>query len=83
METAKLNNFVSKISKMKKNMGNTDRILRILIAAIVVALFLDNIVTGALAVTLLVLAGIFLVTSAIGFCPLYTLLGVSTCRKKA
>lgn len=60
-------------------MGSADRIIRIIIAAVVLGLFLANIVTGTLGIILLVAAGIFLLTSFIGFCPLYALVGIKTC----
>lgn len=67
---------------MKKNMGNADRIIRILIAAVVGVLYFTGTVTGVLGIILLVLAGVFLLTSFISFCPLYTLFGISTCPLK-
>ncbi len=67
---------------MKKNMGKADRIIRILIAAIIATLFFTNIIGGTIGIILLVLAGIFLLTSFISFCPLYFPLGISTCKKK-
>ncbi|WP_420603197.1 YgaP family membrane protein [Flagellimonas sp.] len=67
---------------MKKNMGNLDRTIRIVVALIVSALYYFNIVEGTLAYILLALAGIFVLTSFISFCPLYTIFGVSTCKVK-
>ena len=67
---------------MKKNMGNSDRIIRILLAAVVAVLYFTGIVTGTLGIVLMVIAGIFVVTSLVGFCPLYTLLGINTCSSK-
>ncbi len=67
---------------MKKNMGNTDRILRLLLAAVVAVLYFTNIITGTLGIVLLVLAGVFVLTSLISFCPLYTLIGLNTCPAK-
>jgi hypothetical protein len=67
---------------MKKNMGNADRIIRILIAALIAVLFLTNRISGTLGIVLLVLAGVFLLTSFISFCPLYAPLGITTCKKK-
>ncbi len=68
---------------MKKNMGKSDRLIRVFIALVVVLLTVTNVIQGTLAVILLVLAGIFLLTSMISFCPLYAPFGISTCRKKA
>jgi len=67
---------------MKKNMGNADRIIRIIIAAIVAALYFTNIITGTLGIVLLVLAGVFVLTSLISFCPLYAIVGLNTCPAK-
>ena len=67
---------------MKKNMGNIDRIVRLSIAAILVGLIFGEVVQGALAIILLVVAGVFTLTSFMSFCPLYTLLGFSSCPTK-
>jgi Na+/phosphate symporter len=67
---------------MKKNMGTTDRIIRILLAAVFAVLFFTNTVTGTLGYVLLALGAIFLLTSLVGFCPLYAPFGLTTCRKK-
>ncbi len=67
---------------MKKNMGQIDRIIRFVVAIIIGVLFYTGILNGTLAYILLGLSGIFLITSFISFCPLYTLVGLSTCRIK-
>ena len=67
---------------MKKNMGTTDKVIRVLVAVIILILYFTHVVSGTLAVILLILAGVFVVTSLLGFCPLYLLFGLST-RKKA
>jgi hypothetical protein len=66
---------------MKKNMGNTDKLVRVLIAVIIAALYFTNTITGTLGIVLLVLAGVFVLTSAISFCPLYAPFGLSTCKR--
>ena len=66
---------------MKKNMGSADRIIRLIIAAVIAVLFFTNVISGTLGIVLLVLAGVFVLTSLISFCPLYTLVGISTCPK--
>ena len=63
---------------MKKNMGGTDRIIRIVIAVVVAILYYTGTISGILGTVLLVLAGVFLLTSFINFCPLYTILGINT-----
>lgn len=67
---------------MKKNMGNTDRIIRIVIAIVIAALYFTNVITGTLGIVLLAFAGIFVLTSLVSFCPLYTLFGMNTCQAK-
>lgn len=67
---------------MKKNMGNADRIIRIILAAIIVVLFFTKVLTGILGIVLLIVAGIFLLTGLIGLCPLYLPFGISTCARK-
>jgi hypothetical protein len=67
---------------MKKNVGLTDKIVRIVIAAIVVVLYLLNAIPGVLGIVLLIFAGVFVLTSLISFCPLYTLFGLNTCAQK-
>ena len=67
---------------MKKNMGTADRIIRVIIAAIIATLFFTDIVTGTPGIVLLVVAGIFVLTSLVGFCPLYAPFGLKTCARK-
>ena len=67
---------------MKKNMGNTDRVVRILIAIIIGLLYYSDIINGAFGAIALVLALVFVATSFLGFCPLYRLVGFSTCPTK-
>lgn len=67
---------------MKKNMGNIDRIVRVLIAVAVGALYFTNVISGTLALVLGVAAVIFLATSLVSFCPLYAIFGFSTCPVK-
>lgn len=65
---------------MKKNMGTADKMIRVIIAAIVGVLYFTNVINGTLGIVLMVLAIVFLLTSFISFCPLYTLLGIRTCQ---
>lgn len=67
---------------MKKNMGSTDRIIRVLLALVFAFLYFGNVVTGTMGIVLLVLAAVFLLTSTLSFCPLYTLVGINTCPVK-
>jgi hypothetical protein len=67
---------------MKKNMGNMDRIIRIILAAIVGFLYYSGIISGTFGLVLIVLSVVFVLTSLISFCPLYTIFGLSTCPLK-
>jgi len=67
---------------MKKNMGTADRIIRSVIALIVAALYFSGVITGTIGMVLLILAIVFVLTSLVSFCPLYTLFGISTCPAK-
>lgn len=64
---------------MRKNSGTADRLIRLIIAAAIAVLYFTNVLTGTLAIVLLVVAGVFVLTSIIGFCPLYVLFGINTC----
>jgi fatty acid desaturase len=68
-----------KQNNMKKNMGSADRIIRLLVAAALAALFFTNTITGTWGIGALVVAGVFAVTSLVSFCPIYALLGLNTC----
>lgn len=68
---------------MTKNMGSPDRIVRVIVAAIIVTLYLTNVVSGTVAILLIALAAVFLLTSFVGTCPLYLPFGLSTRRKKS
>ena len=67
---------------MKANMGTADKAIRIIIAIVLIVLYFTNIITGTLGIIALVLAGIFLLTSLVGFCPLYAPFGLNTCKTR-
>ena len=67
---------------MKKNVGNVDRIIRILAAIIMAVLYFTGIVSGTLGIVLLVAAVVFLLTGFMSFCALYPILGINTCSKE-
>lgn len=67
---------------MEKNMGSADRTIRVILTVIIVALYMTKVINGTTAVILLVLAGVMLLTSLIGSCPLYLPFGLNTLRKK-
>jgi len=66
---------------MKKNVGTFDKAIRILLALVVIALYFAHVLTGVLAIVLLILSGILILTSLIGFCPLYLPFGIKTIQK--
>ncbi len=63
---------------MKSNMSNFDRAVRAIVAIVIFVLMATNVLTGTLAWVLFAVAAVFLATSLVSFCPLYTLLGIST-----
>jgi hypothetical protein len=65
---------------MKKNMGTTDRIVRVLLAIVLIILYFQGVVTGLWGIVLLAISGVFLLTSLVRFCPLYFPFGLSTTR---
>lgn len=67
---------------MKKNMGTSDKIIRIIIAIVIGVLYFTNILTGTLGIALLILSGIFILTSILNFCPIYSIFGLKTCSIK-
>lgn len=67
---------------MKKNIGNPDRIVRLMIAALIAVLYFTNTISGTVGIVLLVVAAVFIITSLVSFCPLYALLGFNTCSVK-
>jgi len=70
--------YYQKTFKMKKNMSGVDKVVRILATVVVLVLYFTSVISGTLAIILLILAGILVLTSVIGFCPLYLPFGLST-----
>jgi Protein of unknown function (DUF2892) len=67
---------------MKKNIGNYDKIIRTVLAIAIIGAYVFQLISGILAMVLLVVAAIFVVTSFIGVCPIYLPFGVSSCKVK-
>ena len=63
-------------------MGNTDRVIRIIIASILVVLFFTHVISGVAGYILLGIGSIFVLTSVVSFCPIYSLFGMKTCAMK-
>jgi Protein of unknown function (DUF2892) len=68
---------------MKTNMGSTDRIIRLVVAAILATLYFTGTVTGTVGIILVVVAAVFTLTSFVSFCPLYAIFGMNTCPVKS
>lgn len=66
---------------MKANMSSTDKIIRSIIAIVIAILYFTNVVTGTVGIVLILLASVFLLTSFVSFCPLYSLFGISTKKR--
>lgn len=66
---------------MVKNIGIIDRIIRIIISAFFILLFLTKSVPTTFGIILLIISIIFIFTAFTGFCALYKLLGISTCKR--
>ena len=66
---------------MINNMSVLDRIIRVVVAILIAVLWYYHQMTGLAAIILGIIAVIFIITGAIGYCPIYHLLGVSTKKK--
>jgi hypothetical protein len=67
---------------MKINIGKFDRVIRIILAALISTLYITGVISGTLGLVLLIAGGILLVTALVNFCPLYSIIGVNSCPKK-
>lgn len=67
---------------MKKNMGSSDKLIRLIVAIVLIVLYYNGILAGTLGIIALILAFVLTITSLVSFCPLYALLGISTCKKE-
>jgi hypothetical protein len=67
---------------MKKNMGTADRVIRVLVAAVLAYLYFSGTVTGTPGLVLAIFGGVLFLGSLLRFCPLYTLFGFNTCSNK-
>ncbi len=67
---------------MKQNMGSVDRLIRTILAVVVAVLYFTDQITGTAATALGIIAAIFLLTSVVGFCPLYYPLKISTKKEQ-
>jgi hypothetical protein len=67
---------------MKKNMGSIDKAIRLLVAALIVVLVVTKVITGTLAIVLIILGVVFVLTSIVSVCPLYMPFGIRTLKNK-
>jgi uncharacterized membrane protein len=67
---------------MKKNMGSLDKLIRLMIAIVLIVLYYTNVLKDTLGIVALIVALVFTITSLISFCPLYTMFGIKTCKKE-
>ena len=64
---------------MKRNESTQDRGIRAVLG--IIALLVGLLAAGGFLRALLIIVGLVLViTAAVGFCPLYRLLGINTCK---
>jgi len=68
---------------MKKNIATVDRIIRVIIAIVFAVLYFGKIVPATIGLALFVVGIVFVLTSLIGYCPIYGILGMSTLKKKS
>jgi len=67
---------------MKKNMGSIDKAIRLLVAALIVVLVVTKVITGTLAIVLIILGAVFVLTSIVSVCPMYIPFGIRTLKNK-
>jgi hypothetical protein len=65
---------------MKKNVGQIDKIVRIVSALIMLTFYFTGLLEGTLGLLSLIISVVFLLTAIVGFCPLYRLIGLNTCK---
>lgn len=63
-------------------MGSSDRLFRVIIAVGILVLYMTNVISGTLGITLVIISIVFLLTSFVSFCPLYRVFGINTMKKK-
>jgi K+-transporting ATPase A subunit len=67
---------------MKTNMSSMDRMVRVFVAVILGLAAFNGMITGVWAIVTYAVTAIFILTSLVGFCPLYAVFGISTCPLK-
>ena len=67
---------------MRKNVGSSDRLFRLLLTIVAGSIYYSGMVTGFWGIVILIFGGIMLITSLAGVCPFYNLIGVNTCKEE-
>ncbi|MDR6809615.1 hypothetical protein J2Y45_006693 [Dyadobacter sp. BE34] len=67
---------------MKSNLGTTDKVVRVLVFLAAMVLYFMKVTSGIFGITLIVVGTVLLLTSLLNYCPLYSILGISTKTKK-
>ena len=67
---------------MKKTVGSADAVVRIILAVVVAALYFMGKISGTVALVAGLVAAILVITSVTGYCPLYSILGISTRKQE-
>jgi hypothetical protein len=66
---------------MKKNIGNYDVYLRLILGVVFVSLFATGSLVGGFSYVLLLLGLVLVSTAWFRYCPIYSLFGINTCKK--
>ncbi|WP_109434307.1 MULTISPECIES: YgaP family membrane protein [Aquimarina] len=67
---------------MRKNLGKIDAIIRIILGVVLAYLFYNNFISDTLGIVLLSVSGVLVITGFMGWCPLYKLFGIASCKVK-
>ncbi len=67
---------------MKANVGSVDKLIRLMLAIVLILLFYFEVLTDSLGIIALIAALVLTVTSLINFCPLYAIFKINTCKVK-
>jgi len=67
---------------MKRNVGNTDKLIRYVISLALLSLFYFKIVEGTTGLVVVAVAFVLAITGLLGFCPLYLPFGINTCKRR-
>jgi K+-transporting ATPase A subunit len=67
---------------MKQNLGSADRVIRLVVAALLTIFYFAGFITGTLGIVGLIIAAVFVLTSIVGTCPLYMVFGINSCGLK-